>query len=103
MQSGGMDYSEKRDFIRMTVDCQVDFTIVDAMEEATGRAVNLSGRGLLFQTDREIPIGTRLEVNVRSENNRVQPLNAQVEVVRVEVLEPGSLYEIGGLFIEVAS
>lgn len=103
MDSGGMGYSEKRDFIRMTVDCQVDYTVVDAMEEATGRARNLSGRGILFQTDREIPIGTRLEVRVHSENNAVPPLHAHVEVVRVEVIDPAVLYEIGGLFVEVAS
>ncbi len=95
------DYEEKRDYIRMTVDCEVSFKELEGSAEEQGRAKNLSGRGVLFQVGHELKIGSMLELSVLSSNNAVSPLNALVEVVRVEMIEPGKLYEIGALFHEV--
>ena len=100
MSADNSSYDDKRSFIRMTVDCKVTYCELDATEQSEGRAKNLSGKGILFQSDKEIPMGTRLRVDVHSSNNAVPPLNASIEVVRVEMIKPGELYEIGGLFTE---
>jgi len=93
------DGGEKRDFMRMTVDCKATFTEIESGQNDEGRVLNLSGTGVLFRTDRELKMGTQLELSVISENGSVPPLDAKVEVVRVEVMEPG-VYEIGALIIE---
>ncbi|MDH5436304.1 MAG: PilZ domain-containing protein [Gammaproteobacteria bacterium] len=97
-----LDHSEKRDFIRMTVDCQVSYHKIGADEEHMGNTKNLSGKGILFQAKEEIPIGTLLEVNVSPNNDVTPALDATVEVVRLEIIEPGK-YEIGCLIKELKS
>ena len=94
------ELGEKRDFLRMTVDCKVSFTEVDSGASSEGRALNLSGRGVLFRSDSELKLGSKLELNVIPEGTSAPPLNAVVEVVRVEVLEPGN-YEIGAMILEM--
>lgn len=97
-----LDHGEKRDFIRMTVDCQVSWREVGAEEVHMGNTKNLSGKGILFLAETEIPIGTLLEVNVSPDNDVTPQLDATVEVVRIEILKPGK-YEIGCLIKELKS
>lgn len=95
------DYSEKRDYIRMTIDCKVSYKEIGSNEYKTGNSKNLSGRGLLFSADREIKIGTLLDIDVTAANDITPPLAAIVEVVRVEMMEPDKRYEIGCLIKEM--
>lgn len=95
------DYSEKRDYIRMTIDCKVSYKEIGSNEYKTGDSKNLSGKGLLFSTDREIKIGTLLDIDVTSANDITPPLAAIVEVVRIEMMEPDMRYEIGCLIKEM--
>ena len=95
-----LNHNEKRDFIRMTVDCQVTYHEVGVNEVHTGNTKNLSGKGILFLAAREIPIGTVLDINVSPDNDVTPPLDAIVEVVRIEIIEPG-MYEIGCLIKEL--
>ncbi len=95
------DYSEKRDYIRMTIDCKVSYKEIGSDEFKTGSSKNLSGKGLLFSTDREIKIGTLLDIDVTASNDVTPPLAAIVEVVRVEMMEPDTRYEIGCLIKEM--
>ena len=97
-----LDHSEKRDFIRMTVDCQVSYRELGADEVHIGSTKNLSGKGILFLAEKEIPIGTVLEINVSADNDVTPALDATVEVVRIEIIEPGR-YEIGCLIKELKS
>lgn len=97
------DYTEKRDFIRMTVDCQVSFTEVGSDKVSHGTGKNLSGKGILFISRHEIKIGTLLDLTVSPENDVTPPLSAIVQVVRVEMLEPGRRYEIGALIQDLKS
>ncbi|MDH5191479.1 MAG: PilZ domain-containing protein [Gammaproteobacteria bacterium] len=95
-------HGENRDYIRMTVDCQVSWRKIGTEEVHIGNTKNLSGKGILFLAEQEIPIGTVLEVNVSPENDVTPPLDATVEVVRIEIIEPGK-YEIGCLIQELKS
>lgn len=77
-------YEEKRNFIRMKVDTMVCFQRADSKERYEGRCRNLSGAGMLLETDKKLKLGDRLTVTVPSEGPDFQPLDASVEVVRVE-------------------
>ena len=48
------EYDEKRDFIRVTVDCELTYIEPHKGQEELGTAKNLSGRGLLFIAEREL-------------------------------------------------
>ncbi|MEJ2480915.1 MAG: PilZ domain-containing protein [Acidihalobacter sp.] len=95
------EFEEKRDFMRMMVDCDVHCRSADGTGEYEGRVKNLSAQGLLFTSEREIVVGERLELVIRSQGGSAAPLEASAEVVRVDVVEQGRLYEIGVAFSEV--
>lgn len=78
------NYEEKRNFIRMKVDTMVSFQRADSKERYEGRCRNLSGAGMLLETDKKLQIGDRLKVTVPSEGPDFSPLDASVEVVRVD-------------------
>lgn len=77
-------YDEKRNFIRMKVDTIVSFTRAESKERYEGRCRNLSGAGMLMETDKKLVVGDRLKVTVPSEGPSFTPLDATVEVVRVD-------------------
>ncbi|WP_455383734.1 PilZ domain-containing protein [Acidihalobacter prosperus] len=95
------EFEEKRDFMRMMVDCEVHCRSADGASEYQGRVKNLSARGLLFTAERELAVGERLELLIQPQGGSAAPLEASAEVARVDVVEPGRLYEIGVAFSEV--
>jgi hypothetical protein len=97
------DIEEKRDFIRMQLDCQAHCTDLQSGERFTGRARDLSGKGLCLELDRSLPPGTRLEVRIEPEKAVVPPLHAVVEVVRVEPDVSGARFRTGTAIREFKS
>ncbi len=95
------EFEEKRDFMRMLVDCEVHCRSAENGTEYSGQVKNLSAQGLLFTSKQELVVGDRLEVVVRPQGGSSAPLEASAEVVRVDVVEPGWLYEVGVAFSEV--
>ena len=43
-----INYAEKRDFMRMPIDCRMRFSEVGDEREFEGKVINLSNRGILF-------------------------------------------------------
>lgn len=82
-------YAEKRDFIRMAVDCPVQYTLLGETEVYWGTARDLSGGGLLLETDTAWPLGTVLWLKLVPGAARIPPLEAEGEVVRVDPREGG--------------
>lgn len=95
------DYDEKRDFIRVEVDCEIRFKPEDAGEEQIGRLANLSGRGMMFIAGQEIPVDSTLEVHIQAENQVTAPLHAMVRVVRMARQRRGDGYEVGAIITGV--
>ena len=93
------DYSEKRDFIRMAVGATMSFKVRGSGEHVAGVAKDLSASGLSIICDKALSLGDVLEVNVTPEHSVVPPLDALVEVVRVDDLGDGS-YELGTSIVE---
>lgn len=95
------EYDEKRDFIRVEVDCPVRFRVDDAGEDEEGKVRNLSGRGMMFIAERELPVESSLEVKIQPENTLTPPLHARVRVVRVARPRRGEGFEIGAVIQEM--
>lgn len=94
------DFDEKRDFIRMALDCRIQCKDLASGETFYGHAHDLSSKGLSFDVDREFTPGARLEVRIVPEKAVVAPLYAEVEVVRVEPGVSGRTFNVGARIIE---
>jgi hypothetical protein len=77
------DYAEKRDFIRMGVECPTTFEIEGGSGKFTGLSRDLSASGLKLVTEKEVAVGTILNLQVLPEQAIIAPLHAVVEVVWV--------------------
>ena len=83
---------ERRASKRFSIDCTIRYRILDdgpAGLSGTGRTVNLSSGGMLIVTDRLLPPGKRLEVEVDwptpADANVTMKLIATCTVVRTEM------------------
>ena len=96
------EYDEKRDFIRIDIDCDIAFKTLDSNEEdSIGKVSNLSGRGMMFITDDELEQNSVLEINIKPKNILTPSLHANVKVVRVIKQRHEEGYEIGAVIKEI--
>lgn len=99
------DYDEKRDFIRIDIDCEIVFKKLDsddpAAEEQIGQVANLSGRGMMFISDTEIEKNIILEINIKPKNILTPSLHANVKVVRVIKQRHADGYEVGAVIKDI--
>ncbi len=86
------DYREKRDFIRMCVECPV-LLQVPGGDTLEGRVKNLSATGMLVLCPEPLSEGTELQITIQPGSEAIAPLDARVRVVRLVELEDG--YELG--------
>ena len=96
------DYTEKRDYRRVKVECAVYYKMLDTEleEEEVGQLENISGRGLMFIAEMGVPMSSELEIRVEPGNDLTPPLHAKVQVVRMEKQRRGQGYEIGAVIRE---
>jgi len=87
-----IDYAEKRDFLRMPIDCELSFAVEDSTKQYQGKVINLSSKGILFTSNRKFPPGTTLEIILTPSNSDTSPMQATVVVARVSSNEV--LFEI---------
>jgi hypothetical protein len=84
--------SERRRFIRMQAGCKMTYRFPQSAEVFEATCQNLSGGGLLFVTTSPLSEGAALEIKIAPPNPVVPPLEAFVEVLRVE--ERDGKYEV---------
>ncbi|MCB1791080.1 MAG: PilZ domain-containing protein [Gammaproteobacteria bacterium] len=83
-----LDYSEKRNYPRMEIECPASFQVVDG--DGGGAIVkNLSGGGLLMWLDRQIEPNATLMLEIKPINDITPPMNAEVRVLRCTQVEGG--------------
>lgn len=87
------DFSEKRSFYRMSVECQLEYTENENDETRTGHVKNISGDGILFQTDSPITVGSEMTIIVKAGSNLTPPLHATIEIIRCSLTDDES-YEV---------
>jgi len=89
-------YEEKRDFIRVPVQCEVALEAIESGRRFVAEGRNLSGNGVLFLTDEPLQPGQRLNLHIEATQVLMSVLDATIEVVRVEALADGSRFAVGG-------
>lgn len=87
------DFSEKRGFYRMCVECQLEYTEKGNDETRTGHVKNISGDGILFHTDSAVTVGTEMNIIVKAGSNLTPPLHATIEIIRCNLTDDDS-YEV---------
>ncbi|KAF3978361.1 MAG: PilZ domain-containing protein [Methylococcales symbiont of Iophon sp. n. MRB-2018] len=75
------EYDKKHDYIRMDVNCEVTYKMIDSTEIKTGRCTSLSGASVSFITDCSYDAGLAMEIKILLKNS-VTPITAFIEVIR---------------------
>lgn len=88
-----LEYDEKRNYIRMEIDCDVTYKLADSEEIHHGRCSSISGAGVAFIADRSFDPGKAMEINVIPKNTVTPSMTAFIEVIRSTDQGNGS-YEI---------
>lgn len=92
------DYSEKRDFIRMKVDTQIELASEDGSKRLKGVCKDLSGTGMSIEVSEPFEMGTIFLTSLPSNNEAFPPFETQVKVIRCSQLSEES-YMLG---VEIA-
>ena len=79
-----LDYSEKRDFPRMCIDCAARYRIAGSATIENAIAKDLSSGGLRLRIETPLLPGSRLNVEVRPGKSITPPLYVIAEVVRCD-------------------
>ncbi len=88
------DFSEKRDFQRMELECPMTFSIKGDKTAHQGIAKNLSASGLSVICSVEVAEGAKIDITLAPEEAIVPPLHASCTVTRVDNPEAGK-FELG--------
>ncbi|MCK9606027.1 MAG: PilZ domain-containing protein [Methylomonas sp.] len=86
-------HDEKRDYIRMEVDCDITYKPANSQDVKTGRCTTLSGAGVSFLADQPFDAGLAMEVSIIPKTSITPPMTAFIEVVR-SVKRDDNQYEI---------
>lgn len=86
----------KRNYIRMDVRAQVTCVNEKTGEKITGSCLNLSHTGVKFETTELIKKGTKLQITVNVDGDKISPLKADLIVTRVEKSKKTNKYYISG-------
>ena len=73
---------EKRNFLRMPIDCNLKYSVVDDDREFEGKIINLSSEGILFTSKQRLEVGGLLSI-VLTASNDTPSMHATVKVTRV--------------------
>lgn len=77
-----ISHDEKRDYIRMDVDCEITYKPADSAQPKVGRCTTLSGAGVSFISDQHFDVGLAMEVSISPKSTITPPMTAFIEVVR---------------------
>lgn len=81
-----LEYIEKRDYLRMEVDCAARINL-DGVEPLAAIVKDLSATGVLMWVDTKIPSGSIGTVAILPGKNITPPLTAEIEVIRCDPLD----------------
>jgi hypothetical protein len=78
-----IEYAEKRDFMRMPIDCRMQFSVVGDDREFQAKVINLSNKGILFTSRQRLEVGNLLTLVLTASQTDTPPMHATVKVTRV--------------------
>lgn len=85
-----LDYSEKRDFLRMNMECPARFRADGAEQTDYAVVENLSATGVLLKTEKPVEEGIQLSLEVMPGKTITPPLSAYVTVLRCSPHDDGN-------------
>ena len=91
------DYSEKRNFFRMNLECEAEYTINGSGQQKSGKVSDLSGDGISIIADQSVKPGTEVRVSIQPENKVTPPLEVIMEVLRCEEQDTESFLLAGNI------
>lgn len=91
-----IDYSEKRNFFRMNIECNAEYTINGSGSTKMGFVTDISGDGMSLIADESVTPGTEVRVSIKPENSVTPPLEVIMEVLRCEQQEQDNHYLLAG-------
>lgn len=89
-----IDYSEKRDFIRMDMDCEMQIHCHKSGLQETVQLHDLSAAGMRFSSPCDLPTGSHVDVTIVPRNQLTPPLQAEVQIIRCDAQEGSQSYEV---------
>lgn len=92
---------ERRAALRVSVSCQLDYAEKSSGLVNNGTLNNLSTTGLAFQASEEFELGTLLDVRLNPGNTLIPPLDATVEIIRVDTAEDLRSYNVAGRITQI--
>ena len=93
------NFAEKRDFLRMAIDCLLSFSKKGDKQSFEGHVVNLSSKGILFTSVNEFAEADQLEIVLTPTNSLTSPMKASVVISRVTFND--SVYELACEIVEI--
>lgn len=91
-----IDYSEKRDFLRMDMDCSIEYQVEGEADSYTGQMKNLSATGIQFTCGHGMAPGSQIAVTVTPLKDITPPMSADVTVARCDPQGDGTEYLVAG-------
>lgn len=91
-----MHYDEKRAFMRIDLNSEMKYRLVDFSEFQPAKCTSLSGSGVSFITSQNCKEGDAIEIEIKPQNAITPAFTAFVEVVRISPL-PDNQYEIASV------
>ena len=90
------DFTEKRDYLRIQVNCDLHFKQKYSEKIHIGHCTSLSSGGVSFISKQKLFIGEKLEASVHPQNQMTPTIIGLIEVVRVDEEESGD-FQIGAI------
>lgn len=91
------NYSEKRNFFRMNLECVAEYTINGSGNLKQGKVSDLSGDGISIIADQSVEPGTEVRVSIQPENDVTPPLEVVMEVLRCETQDADNFLLAGNI------
>lgn len=95
-----VDYSEKRDFQRMSLDCSLDYQKFGEDRVYQGKVKNLSATGILFIASDSLPLGVKIQIILTPVNDITPPMSAEVKITRCDKHTDGE-YHVAGAITQI--
>jgi hypothetical protein len=75
--------NEKRNSLRMPIDCHLRYSVVGDDRDFEGTVINLSDKGILFTSRQKLEVGSLLTLVLTASQTKTPPMHATVKVTRV--------------------
>ncbi|MBI5664264.1 MAG: PilZ domain-containing protein [Nitrospirae bacterium] len=79
----------------MPIAAEITYSIKGSSAVFKGQCKNLSHSGIQFETEKLLKEGTSLEITIDTKSDKFKPMNAAVEVLRIDPSEDSG-YTVSG-------